>query len=365
MKRIKASELFKSEKTKLALLTLPVAGSFMFAVYAFAQSYTGGSYSSPLSGSALSAISSNSLYADLNNTFYTNASGVYNQSSSSINQMLAGSNSVPAPVASQFLWFATLGGGGNMSGFKLPSDTYTQDVYALDSTASLLGYLYNPPGGVWWKNQDTFSGYMKQVNSLYQSLSSDLNISYNSASTVNPASSSTLLSGLLTLYSAGQSFGYIFQPDATKQTQNQNNPASYAFRVMQQTQRDAVIKTFASQITLLNTELANLYNLYHTYCQALVAPGSISSFTINLPTPPNNCDNIDGSWVCYYNVNTDINQLAQQQQDLKQYQMTVQCGQWLTQITTLKTAITQAELQLATLSAQYGLLSDKEKSRYE
>ena len=233
------------------------------------------------------------------------------------------------------------------------ANDYTKKVYYTDNTAGLLGYYFryyskNQKGGV--------SNYQNDVNQIQLNLSNS-RVDYNHSLSVD-----NYLKALYTLYASGQSYGYIYAPDPSMQAQNQRNPALWSFRVGQQAMRDAVVKEYAERLILLNKELERMYNDYKRYCDL----NNINDFQTDYATVSVAPDYIVGmcsGTLFYMNVINQLNDVMRGLQDMDRRKMQIECANLLTNINTLKAQITQAEIQLATLSATYGLLSNVEKDK--
>ncbi len=250
-------------------------------------------------------------------------------------------------------WFETIKQNGNIDG-KANTNDYTKKVYYSDNTPALLGYYFG-----YYSRNKTNSHYKDDLKNIKDNVLSGSVVDYNSSLDTNKN-----LQAMYTLYVSGQSYGYIYGPDPSKQSQLQRNPALYSFRVGQQQIRDAVVKEYTERILLLNKELENLYSEYKRNCD--IGQNHINNFQSDwakVSAAPDFIVGLCSGTLFYMNILNQLEDITRANQDMIKRYMQISCTNLLTNITSLKTQIYQTQLQLATLSANYGILSNMEKDR--
>ena len=255
--------------------------------------------------------------------------------------------------------------GGKLRDFNEPHNDYERLIRTLHLTR-------NAPGlaglfADWYKGK-TYDDYVRERDRIIEDFL--INADPFSPSFSLDSAWGEILSGIY----AGYSFGWIPQPDATKQLINEGDKLLYSFRVGQQKVREATLLTEAKRILALTKQLNDLYRQFSQVCPTEDVSEEIKFPPNDTPDVPRvycyctsagccSCSctcNYEGEFH-YVPITSSLESFAKIFVSESVKTRRIACADYLARIMQLKTELETTKMNLYNLSASYGLLENDEK----
>ena len=255
--------------------------------------------------------------------------------------------------------------GGKLRDFDTPKNDYQKLVRTLhmNMNAPGLAGLF----AEWFKGK-TYDDYVKERDGIVEDFLENAD-PFSSSFSIQKAWGE-ILSGIY----AGYSFGWIPQPDLTKQLVPEGDKIIYSFRVGQQKVREAALLSEAKRILRMTKNLNDMYKNFFKVCSY---PEVDVKFPPNdTPDKPSVHCHCHASGCChcscscsyegefhYVPITSSLESMTKILVAEEQRTRKVLCADYLARILQLKTEVETAKINLYNLSAEYGLLENYEKEK--